>query len=284
MNLIIGRGYVGAAMAEEFSFSKTPFAVANRSCVELASSFGEMVDYFRSTGATCVVNCGAFIAGGRADNCEDYKADNFLGNLVFPSMVANACELLGIRLLHVSTACLFIGHNFGFGYSETDTPHLSFRARNDCGVYVGAKQLAEEVVARYNKSWICRIRLPFDQYDNPRNYITKIRSYPKVVDAFNSLSHRGDFCRICREMIERNVEFGTYNVVNEGAIWTHEIVDRLGIKVDWWDNQEFEKTVARTPKSTCTLSVAKLKRAGIAVRSVDEAINDSIQNWTCTEP
>ena len=131
------------------------------------------------------------------------------------------------------------------------------------------------------------MRLPFDQYDHPRNFLSKLLSFPKVLDTRNSMSHRGDFVKACLDLIELKAPFGTYNMTNPGAVWTHDIVDMLKqrpglFKTDWeyWDLVEFILQVRRTPMSNAELDVSKLLATGVKIRPVMEAMEDSIKNWT----
>jgi dTDP-4-dehydrorhamnose reductase len=235
------------------------------------------------TGATVIINCAAFVKEGVVDKCEDDKAQTLMVNLAFPVMLAEVCQSLNITLLHVSTGCLFNGDNGGKGWSETDEPQLSFNTK--CGVYVGAKELAERFVRQYEKHYICRIRLPFDRFDHHRNYISKLQYYPKVVRATNSLSHRGDFVNACLDLLKLKAPFGTYNVTNPGHAssdglceWIREILN-LDRKFEFWDDKEFMEKVARTPKSNCILNVDKLLATGVKMRSCAEAVSDSLKHW-----
>lgn len=232
-----------------------------------------------------VVNCAAYIKNGQVDQNEDNKADTVIGNLVFPALLATACGDTFTPLLHVSTACLYNGHKDGHGWTEEDPPQLSWRVRSDCGTYVAAKQLAEEQVSMYCDAWIARIRLPFDRYNHTRNFISKLRNYDKVYDNLNSLAHRGEFVDACLQMIKKRVPYGIYNVVNQGAIWAHDICDMMNRipalqkKFVYWDEDEFMSKVARTPKSNCTISCNKLLDAGIHMRPVGEAVEQSLRDW-----
>ena len=78
------------------------------------------------------------------------------------------------------------------GFTEMDEPNFSFR-QPPCSFYSGTKALAEEVLRGSDQCYVWRLRIPFDEFDNPRNYLTKIQRYAKVYDNVNSISHRGDF-------------------------------------------------------------------------------------------
>lgn len=280
--LLIGTGYIGSMFVWQIqSAGKHLVQVFHHT--EVRDLLGAI---WNNRFENCVViNCAAYVKDGRADACEDNKADTLIGNLVLPSRIADVCHVSKVPLLHVSTACLYNGSKDGNGWTECDPPQLSWRTRNDCGSYVASKQLAEEVVSQSCDAWIARVRLPFDNVDHPRNFISKIRNYPKVYDNVNSLAHRGEFVSACLQMIEKRVPFGTYNVLNQGSIWAHDICDMmnripsLARKFVYWDEDEFMRDVAKTPKSNCTLSVKKLLSTGIHMRCVVQAVEESIRNW-----
>lgn len=233
--------------------------------------------------AKVVINCAAYVKDGVVDKCEDNKAATLATNLALPVMLAEECSMAGVTLLHVSTGCLFNGDNGGKGWSEDDIPQLSFSRL--CGTYVGAKELAERLIRETHKQhYICRIRLPFDRYDYHRNYISKLMNYPKVVRATNSISHRGDFVNACLDLLKLKAPFGTYNVTNPGAVTADGICELLKFlkrktEFEYWDNDEFMRTVARTPKSNCVLNVDKLISTGVEIRTVAQAVEDSIIRW-----
>ena len=52
------------------------------------------------------------------------------------------------------------------------------------------------------------------------------------------------------------------------------------IKIEFWkDDAEFYKQAAKTPRSNCVMDVSKLLSAGVKMRSVHEALEDSLKNW-----
>ena len=131
-----------------------------------------------------------------------------------------------------------------------------------------------------------RLRIPFDAWDNPRNYLTKVQRYPKVYDNVNSLSHREDFVRACLDLWERRAPFGTYNVTNPGFVTTRQVV-RLIEKIlqpkrkfeFWASDEEFYKVAAKTPRSNCVLDVSKLLATGVKLRPVEEALLAALKDW-----
>ena len=136
------------------------------------------------------------------------------------------------------------------------------------------------------QSYLWRLRIPFDEVDNARNYLSKVQRYAKVYDNVNSISHRGDFVRACLDLWERRAPFGIYNVVNPGFVTTRQVVESIerilkpARRFEFWENdEEFYRVAAKTPRSNCVLDVSKLQAAGVKLRPVAEALEDSLRNW-----
>ena len=130
------------------------------------------------------------------------------------------------------------------------------------------------------------MRIPFDQFDNPRNYLSKVQNYPKVYDNVNSLSHRGDFVAACLDLWQKRAPFGTYNVTNPGFVSTRQVVAMIQRILRpprpfefWADDREFYRLAAKTPRSNCVLDASKLLAAGVELRPVQEALENALQNW-----
>jgi len=80
--------------------------------------------------------------------------------------------------------------------------------------------------------------------------------------------------------------FGVYNVTNPGWATTRQIVEAVekilkpGRKFEYWENdEEFYKVAAKTPRSNCILDVSKLLKAGVKMRPVWDAVEDSLKRW-----
>jgi UDP-glucose 4,6-dehydratase len=171
------------------------------------------------------------------------------------------------------------------GYTETDPPNFTFR-QPPFSFYSGTKALAEETIADVGQCYIWRLRIPFDEFDHPRNYLTKLQCYPKVYDNVNSISHRGDLVGACLDLWERRAPFGIYNLTNPGFVTTRLVVALVQgfLKPErrfefWANDEEFYRVAAKTPRSNCVLDVSKVLAAGVKLRPVGEALEDALRNW-----
>jgi hypothetical protein len=77
------------------------------------------------------------------------------------------------------------------------------------------KALGEEVLAPYPNVYIWRVHIPFDQFDHPRNYLTKLMRYNRLLDARNSISELREFVDASVRCWERRIPFGVYNMTND---------------------------------------------------------------------
>ncbi|MCX6932946.1 MAG: sugar nucleotide-binding protein [Verrucomicrobia bacterium] len=131
-----------------------------------------------------------------------------------------------------------------------------------------------------------RLRIPFDHRESPRNYLTKLMRYQRLLEATNSISQLQEFVAATFACWEKRVPFGTYNVTNPGQVTTRQVVDHIlksgVLKKDYIffkDESEFMHVAAKTPRSNCTMNSAKLASVGIQMTEVNEALERDLKRW-----
>lgn len=281
--LLLGAtGYIGQAFIYEMARREIPFVALGRGVTDYTRQ-AVFSDVLKTLKPEIVINCSALVCKPSVDLNEEHRHETLRANSWLPLMLIQQCDEVGIPLAQISTGCLYNGDNDMKGWSEYDPSQLTFD--KGAGVYVGSKDLAEKIVRLYEKYYLWRIRIPFDNIDNDRNYLSKLMRFDKVFTALNSLSHRGDFVSACLDLWRLRAPFGTYNVTNQGAVTAGWICTRINSllmpkkEFKFWKDEEFMKTCAKTKKSNCVLSVRKLLDAGVRMRMVDEAINESLAKW-----
>ena len=316
MILLLGAtGYIGQAFHAELRRRDHSVTALSRAQLDY-TRFDLLLDYLRRNRPEFVINAAGYTGKPNVDACETARADTLQGNTLFPQTLAQACLVAEIPWGHVSSGCIFAGAKVVTGhgeriekdltdsevraridsqrgslrgFSEQDTPNFSFRD-GPCSFYSGTKALGEEAILGVGQSYIWRLRIPFDEFDNPRNYLTKIQKYAKVYDNFNSLSHRGDFVSACLDLWERRAAFGIYNVTNPGYVTTRQVVAMIernltpGRRFEFWTSDaEFYRLGATTPRSNCIMDVSKLLSTGVKMRPVEEALEFSLQRWSAAQ-
>jgi len=312
MILLLGAtGYIGEAFAAELKRRHENFLTLSRRQVDY-SRFDLLLKFLREHRPEFVVNSAGYTGKPNVDACELDRAGTLLGNVLLPQTIAHACAEAGVPWGHVSSGCIYSGAKVAVngcvqaekdftkpelralaeqnpaavhGFTETDVPNFSFRD-GPCSFYSGTKALGEEAMSGLGQSYIWRLRIPFDEFDNRRNYLSKVQRYTKVYDNVNSISHRADFVQACLDTWKLRVPFGIYNVTNPGFVTTRHVVEQIerilkpARKFEYWVNDaEFYQQAAKTPRSNCVMDVSKLLSVGVKIRPVAEALADSLQNW-----
>jgi dTDP-4-dehydrorhamnose reductase len=312
MILLLGAsGYIGEAFAKELQRRKKDFLPLARKQTDY-TRFDLLLEFLQAKKPEFVINAAGYTGKPNVDACELHKADTLQGNTLLPQTIAHACAAAKIPWGHISSGCIFSGAKVFengkmrtekdftkpelralvekspaaiHGFTETDTPNFSFRDL-PCSFYSGSKALGEEAIENIGESYIWRLRIPFDEFDNARNYLSKVQRYAKVYDNVNSISHRADFVKACLDLWESRAPFGIYNLTNPGFVTTRHVVEMIEKilkpkrKFEFWSSdEEFYKIAAKTPRSNCVMDVSKLLKAGVKIRPVEEALEDSLRNW-----
>jgi len=312
MILLLGAsGYVGEAFARELQRRQRPFMPLSRKETDY-SRFDVLWKFLKAKKPEFVINAAGYTGKPNVDACELARADALAGNALLPQTIAHACAAAQIPWGHVSSGCIFTGAKVTVngrtraekdllrpdlrelvdktpsaihGFMETDAPNFSFRDP-PCSFYSGTKALGEEAIGSIGQSYRWRLRIPFDEFDSARNYLSKMQRYPKAYDNVNSISHRMDFVKACLDLWGRRAPFGIYNVTNPGFVTTRQVIALIqkilkpAKRFEFWANdEEFYRVAVKTPRSNCVLDVSRLLSTGVKLRPVVEALEDSLRNW-----
>ena len=190
--LLGGSGYVGQAYQSLLTQKGIPFRNLRRAEIDY-TNVDILTAALKRDKPEFLINSAGYTGKPNVDACEIHKTECLFGNAVFPGIVAKACADAGIPWGHVSSGCIYTGCRAdGTGFTEEDAPNFTFR-QNNCSFYSGTKALGEEVLADAANCYIWRLRIPFDNIDNPRNYLTKLMRYAKLLEAANSISQLPEF-------------------------------------------------------------------------------------------
>ena len=195
-------------------------------------------------------------------------------------MLAQLCHESKYNFTQISSGCIYGGYEKDF--TEQDAPNFDFQ---NGSFYSGTKALAEKIVKQNApNSYIFRLRIPFDEFQSPRNYLTKLLTYDTLLDARNSLSHRADFAKYTIDLIEQNAPFGIYNVTNKGSVTTKEVVEimkeylQLNKEFKFFSKLDNFMQEVTAPRSNCVLDTSKIEQY-IPIRTAREALKDALSKY-----
>jgi dTDP-4-dehydrorhamnose reductase len=310
--LVLGAsGYVGQAFCRELQLRGEPLEALSRSQLDY-TQYDLLARHLETRRPAFVINAAGYTGKPNVDACENARADTLQGNTLLPLTISHACAATGTPWGHVSSGCIYNGAMVDqgsgrriesdlmtpavrdlaatnpaaiHGFRESDEPNFSFR-RPPCSFYSGTKALAEEALRDDPQVYVWRLRIPFNEVDGSRNFLSKLQRYAKVYDNVNSISHLGDYVRACLELWRRRAPFGIYNVTNPGFVTSRQVVEMIQRMLRpprrfefWQDDNEFYRMAATTPRSNCVLDSSKLLAAGVEMRSVEVALTDALSRW-----
>lgn len=221
-----------------------------------------------------VINCAGKTGHPNIDWCEDHKPETFVVNTVGPLNIMTACQERGLYMVHLSSGCIY--DNAGY-----DKPLTEEAPASPPSFYSWTKLWADEVLKNF-PVLIVRLRMPIDSQPNPRNLITKLSKYPKIIDVENSATIVDDLLVAIKGLTAKRCT-GIYNVTNPGSIKHREIMAMYLELVD--PKHKFEMIpaadllrlgLAKAGRSNCILSTAKLEKEGIHLRPIKEAMRETL--------
>ena len=139
------------------------------------------------------------------------------------------------------------------------------------------KVQVEELLKEYENVCTLRVRMPISSdLSNPRNFVTKISRYDKVVNIPNSMTILDELLPISVEMAKRNLR-GIYNFTNPGVVSHNEVLEMYKQYIDpsfKWTNFTLEEQakVIVAPRSNNELDTTKLKKEFPELLSIKDSL------------
>lgn len=277
MILVLGAsGYVGRKICEYLDYQKIKFDTFS---IRFDITIIDKLDYIcRTKPISGIINCSAYTGTKSIDDCDVEVAKTTDANVFCTWNIVDICKKYRIPLVHVSTGCIFDGNG---NWDESVSPFF------DKGVYNSTKIEAEKIVSSYDNTYICRLRLPFDYVDHPKNLLSKLIKFNTVGDTKQSMTNLSDFALIVSELINQKKPYGIYNIVNPGSISMNgikTILTNRGLAQGSWTvlSQESEQELFKN-KARTTLSSIKVQNEGFILDDIELSINRCIDNWNLEE-
>lgn len=213
---------------------------------------------------THVLNAAGVTGVPNVDWCETNQEEALRSNVIGSMNVSDLCQEKGIHCTLFATGCIFeyddahpIGS--GIGFKEEDKPNF------DGSFYSKTKGFLEEMLKSYSTTMVLRLRMPISDDLAPRNFVTKIARYDKVIDVPNSMTVLADMLPASLKMAEAKLT-GIYNFCNPGAISHNEVLDMYTAIIDpsfKYSNFSVEEQnkILAAKRSNNELDATKLNRA-----------------------
>ncbi|KAM0946767.1 putative dTDP-4-dehydrorhamnose reductase [Dioscorea sansibarensis] len=271
--LIYGRtGWIGGLLGQLCAGQGIPYQYGAGRLEDRASLEADLA----AVKPTHVFNAAGVTGRPNVDWCETHRVETIRANVVGTLTLADVCRAKGLVLINYATGCIFEydekhPEGSGIGFKEEDIPNFigSF--------YSKTKAMVEDLLKDYENVCTLRVRMPISSdLSNPRNFITKITRYEKVVNIPNSMTILDEFLPISIEMAKRNLT-GIYNFTNPGVVSHNEILEMYRDYIDptfTWKNFDLEEQakVIVAPRSNNELDTTKLKNEFPELMPIKESL------------
>ncbi|KAK9790364.1 hypothetical protein WJX73_008080 [Symbiochloris irregularis] len=258
--LVFGKsGWIGGLVGDLLKQQGAKFEFAT---ARLEDRAGVLADVERVK-PTHVLNAAGLTGRPNVDWCEDHKIETIRVNVLGMLNLADICFSKGIHLTTYATGCIFhydkdFPENSGKGFKEEDKPNFTG------SYYSYTKAMVESLLSEYPNILVLRVRMPIvGDLLYPRNFITKIIKYDKIVNIPNSMTVLPELLPYSIEMARRGLT-GIMNYTNPGAISHNEIMELYKQYIDpefKWSNFTIEEQakVIKAPRSNNLLDTKRIE-------------------------
>ncbi|MFH1198943.1 MAG: sugar nucleotide-binding protein [Candidatus Omnitrophota bacterium] len=264
--LIIGKGFVGSRIHECLGWDISDFKIA---CFEDAQ---KVIDQFHPE---IIINCIGY-TGRNVDQCELNKDKTLTANTFVPLILAEAAIRNNIRLVHISSGCIY-----HFGYDKNE-PILENQVPDFLDLYYSRSKIYSEaalnILAKKYPILILRIRIPLDNRPHPKNILTKLIEYKKVIDVPNSITYIPDFLKALEHLINIDAR-GIYNLVNSGGLRYKNLLDVYKKYKPDFNYENIDHKKLNLVRTNLILSTKKLEDSGFKVRPINEVLEECVKNY-----
>ena len=171
----------------------------------------------------CIINAAGVTGRPNVDWCEDNKQETVRTNIIGALNLADCAYIKNVHMINLGTGCIYEYNDVhamfsGIGFTEDEEPNF------DGSFYSKTKIMLDKLLQFYPNVLNLRFRMPISDDLHPRNFITKITKYEKVINIPNSMTVLHDLLPLILQMAERKLT-GNYNFVNPGVISHNEVLD-----------------------------------------------------------
>ena len=269
--LILGKGFIGERLQEEFRCNISDKKIY---------SFKEAEEEVKKYNPKILVNCIGHTGKTNIDDCELDKDKSLFANTFVPIILAEVAIREKIKLVHISSGCIYhFNHSKDKPIEEEKTPNYFNLFYSRTKIYA---ERAIEVLADKFDILITKLRIPLDVRPHPKNLLTKLLNYERIVDIPNSVTYIPDFIEALKHLIKINAR-GIYNVVNKGSLRYPELLDVYKKCMPNFKYKVVGCKELNLVRTNLILSTEKLEKSGFKMRNIKEILGDCVRSYLNNE-
>jgi len=265
--LIFGKGYIGKKLQKAFDCNITEKRI---------ESFDDARLEIEAYNPKIIINCIGYVGKKNVDDCELNKGKTLLANTFIPTILGEIAFRKNIKLVHISSGCMY---NFNYQISEPiieeDKPDYFNLFYSRSKIYT--EKVLESLFGVAN-ILIVRIRIPLDYIPHPKNILTKLLSFKKVINTPNSITYIPDFIKMLEFLIKVDAK-GIYNTVNKGGLKYSELLEAYGKQASSHSYDIIDSKELNLVRTNLIMSVEKLEKKGFKVRNIHEVLEECVNQY-----
>lgn len=264
--LIFGKGFIGTRLQGGFGC-----AISDKKIYSYSDAESQIKRFKPKT----IINSIGYI-GRNVDDCELDKDKALMSNAFAPLILGEIAVRYKIKLVHISSGCIY-----RFDYlkdkpiNEEKVPDFFELFYNRTKIY--AERALEVLVKKY-PVLIVRPRVPLDDRPHPRNLLTKLIKYKKVIDLPNSITYMPDFIEALRHLIRIDAQ-GIYNIVNKGRLSFPDLMEVYRKYVPNFKYKIIDFKELNLVRTNLILSTRKLEASGFKIRNIKEVLEECVRTY-----
>ncbi|MFA5350957.1 MAG: sugar nucleotide-binding protein [Candidatus Omnitrophota bacterium] len=265
--LILGKGFIGERLQKEFD---CPIDGSMINC------FSDAEKLAKKYAPKIIINCIGITGRHNVDDCELEKDATLLANSFIPVILAEVCLRNNIKLVHISSGCIFnydYKKNVSIKENSQDYFFGLFYSRSK--IY---SERALDTLSRDYNILIARIRIPLLNARHPKNVLDKLIKYKKIIDIANSITYIPDFIRAIKHLIKIDAR-GVYNAVNKGGLRYPRL---MRVYQKYAPDFKFKVIALKKlglARTNLILSTSKLEKTGFKVRNINSILEECVKEY-----
>ena len=218
------------------------------------------------------------------DYLEHNDYENIRDNCIAPQILSDVCKNLKIHFTYIGTGCIF-NYKENHELTSKNIEDVYKFKEDDLPNYFGSsysiiKGYTEQNLKQYNNVLILRLRMPIIYKKNPRNLITKLLNYKKILSKYNSVSVLPELFPYLIKLMKIQ-HTGILNFTNPGVISHNDILNIYNkysdIKVKW-DVMEEDSDLA-SKRCNNYLDTTKLENMFPDIKNINDSIEYIVKNY-----
>ncbi len=269
--LILGKGYIGERLHETLGWP-----ISSQRILQ----FDDVLSQIKKYKPKVIVNCIGHTGKSNVDDCELALDKTLSANTFIPILLAEAAIRNNIKLIHLSSGCIY---HYDYAktkpITENKTPDFYNLYYSRTKIYT--ENVLEQMAKRFN-ILVARVRIPLDNRPHPKNVLTKLIKYKRVIDIPNSTTYVPDFIAMLQHLIKIDAR-GIYNTVNAGGLRYPRLLDIYRRYHPDFDYTKISLKQLNLTRTNLVLSTKKLEQTGFKLRSINEVLEECVKDYVRME-